>query len=265
MSKTRKPTRSRPRFARSRSRKAPSPVVVTPYSENRKTGRVTTTHVSQGSCPLTCPHLDNGCYTEGGPLGIITRRLNDAGTGYTPDELAEMEAASIRATPAYTDMRLHVVGDSRTRRAARILAAAARDYAKRGRAFDVVVWKYTHAWETVPSSDWKGVSILASVESFDQAERAMAKDYAVAIILSKFEDFTPDGKAFRVELSDGPATVIPCPFQTRGIQCVRCRLCLDSDSLRENRQIIAFEAHGAGQDRVRKSLEVISLENRCQH
>src|SRR5262245_5740287 len=95
----------------------PSPgVVVIPQSQNAKTGPCAVTYVSQASCPGSCPLLGAGCYAEGGRVRWITKRL--ARTEAGPDELARREAVQIDALPADRPLRVHVVGDCRTRRAA---------------------------------------------------------------------------------------------------------------------------------------------------
>lgn len=222
-------------------------------SDNRKTGQVNVTYVSQGSCPETCPHKDNGCYAELGPVGRITSRLNAGGCGLTPDEYAEAEAAELDAMRPDRDVRLHVVGDCRTESAARTVAAAATRYVTRSAAILLdppSVWTYTHAWRLVPRDAWGSVSVLASCENAGDVHAAHARGYAAALVVAEYED----DKAY--DSGEG-FTLVPCVYQTRGVQCVDCRLCFDDRALWESNRVIAFKAHGARRKSVLRTLEVL--------
>src|SRR3954471_22586531 len=83
-------------------------------SANRKLGPVSTTSVSQVSCPGTCPWYDDGklgspCYANNGFLGWHTAKLN-SGKG-THLDAANEEAEVISRLPGTRPLRLHVVGD----------------------------------------------------------------------------------------------------------------------------------------------------------
>ena len=53
-------------------------VHMTLVSSNRKTGKIPVTTTSAESCPSACPFKKNGCYADGGPLGMhwlqVTKR-----------------------------------------------------------------------------------------------------------------------------------------------------------------------------------------------
>ncbi len=53
-------------------------VHLTLVSSNRKTGKIPVTTTSAESCPSACPFKKNGCYADGGPLGMhwlkVTKR-----------------------------------------------------------------------------------------------------------------------------------------------------------------------------------------------
>ena len=246
--------------ARASRKKPPKPAACVTGSDNRKTGPVAVTYAAQQSCPQTCPFLGSGCYAETGPMGSVTSRLNGAATGMSPYEIACAEAAAIRAAPANTDLRIHGVGDCRTELAAFTVAAAATEYVRRGSAFKVRAWTYTHAWRLVPRAAWLGVSALASVESYGDAAKAMSHGYAAAVVVPEF----PDGAtAYTIGWEKGgpeDITVVPCPYQTKGVQCVKCRLCLDDRKLLEERRVIAFAAHGSKASSVKRTLKVITGE-----
>lgn len=205
-------------------------------SKNRKTGPVAATYAAQQSCPASCPFQGAGCYAEKGRMGLHTRRLNKASKDAEPLDVARSEAAAIdsiaRPVPGLP-LRLHVVGDCPTSEAARTVADAAERYAERGGG---KAWTYTHAWETVDRAEWGNVSVLASVHDLNSAEAASRRGYAPAVV---------------VEMHDSPKAWkdahgrrwIPCPEQTRGVTCSKCRLCFNADYLRDTRSGIAFAKH----------------------
>src|SRR5262245_12837754 len=96
-----------------------APAIAVDDARNRKLGNVSTTHVSQASCPPTCPWRDAGCYAEGGPQGFTTRRLNRSAERNAA-RIAHAEARAIDALSARRLLRGRVVGDSRTDASARI-------------------------------------------------------------------------------------------------------------------------------------------------
>jgi hypothetical protein len=163
--------------------------------------------------------------------------------------IARAEARAIDALTGDRLLRLHVVGDARTNAAARELGAAARRYTVRGNAprRGKKVWTYTHAWRTVTRASWgDAVSVLASVETVREARAAMAEGYAAAVVVAAFEQES----AYPI---DG-TTVVPCPYQTRGVTCRDCGLCRDDERLRSAGLVIAFEAHGSHGAVVRQTL-----------
>lgn len=223
-------------------------------SKNAKLGATSATYASQASCPGSCPLQGAGCYAEYGPLGYQTARLNRSPIT-DPMTIALEEAAAIDRLSGDRLLRLHVVGDCPTPASAQIVTAACRAYAQRGMQprHGKKVWSYTHAWRDVARKDWGQVSILASCETPAQVRRAMRKGYAAALIVPEFAS----DKLYSL----GGLKILPCPWQTRGVQCYTCRLCLDDTRLRKARIVIGFQAHGARKNVVRqtlKSLEVIS-------
>lgn len=204
-------------------------------SENRKLGKVSATYVAQQSCPKSCPFYKSGCYAESGMVGCQTARLNRDAAELTSYQLAQNEAQAIDVLPGELPLRLHVVGDCRTSRAARVVSSAAVRYrSKHGRP----VWTYTHAWRKVVRSAWRSVSVLASCETAAQVRQAWRREYACAMVVAEHAS----DKAYFLE----NLKVVPCPQQTgRVSSCADCKLCFDDARLREIGVVIAFEAHGA--------------------
>lgn len=212
------------------------PALAVERSANRKIGDASATSASQSSCPVDCPLFNAGCYAEKGLQGIHTRRLNKSPLR-AADRIAVAEAREIAKLSGRRALRLHVVGDARTDLAARILARAAKRYsAKHG----APVWTYTHAWKRVKRASWGAVSVLASCGTLKEAEAAMRAGYAAAMVLEPGERHPVDGKAYMTP--DG-VKCIPCPEQTRGVQCTSCRLCFDDKGLLERESVIVFQYH----------------------
>jgi hypothetical protein len=110
-------------------------------------------------------------------------------------------------------------------------------------------WSYTHAWRTVDRAAWNGMSVLASVESPRQAIEALDRGWGSAMVVAE----NPSDKLY---VRDG-VKLLPCVYETRGVQCVECRLCFDSERLRSKGITIAFSAHGSRFKNVRRVLATI--------
>src|SRR5262245_23835716 len=122
-------------------------------------------------------------------------------------------AAAIDAVrfPFARPLRLNVSGDARTAAAARTEGDAAARWVRRGGG---PVWAYTHAGATVPRAAWgASVSVLASVQSTADGPAMLERGYAPAAVVT---ELPADGRAFD---RDG-VRWIPCPEQTRGVQCI---------------------------------------------
>lgn len=216
-------------------------------SDNDKTGPVSVTWVAQNSCPPSCPHMGAGCYAESGMAGFTTARLNRAGEDHpelAPAAIAQIESAAIDTLTGKRDLRLHVVGDARTDKAAQILAAAADRYIARGAAKgkNVRVWTYTHARDTKRTS-WGRISVLRSCETLQHVKAAHLAGFAAAIVIPEHVHDT----AYK---NDG-FTFIPCPEQTgRAANCQSCGLCMQDQKLHAAKRVIVFAAHGQGRKKM---------------
>ena len=220
-------------------------VKVVEISSNAKTGKVSVSMASQATCPDSCKLKGNGCYAESGLMNIHTGRLNKATADATKIALAQAEAEGIDALSGKRDLRLHVVGDATTNATAKLLSdAAERHMDKAGKK----AWSYTHGWREVARKAWGRVSVLASVETLADARKAMARGYAVAMVVSSFAS---DKASMLADDVKG----IPCPSQTRdNIACTDCRLCWDDQALLSRRAIVLFAAHGSGAGKVKKAI-----------
>lgn len=241
-----------------------------PKGNDSKTGLSATTYANNLSCPTAanssraCPFLGSGCYAEYGNTNWTRLRVNKAAKAAspTPDQIAEDEALEItkkivepvqKKGGAFLPLRLHVVGDCVTDKAARTLAEAVKPILDKG----VPVWTYTHAWRDVSRSSWGGVSVLASCETVEDTKRAMGKGYATAMVVEKF----PGPQRFE---QDG-VKIQPCPNEavSKDIKCSggegakACRLCFNDKRLLSEKTVIAFDAHSGGKKKVVAALNNI--------
>ncbi len=220
-----------------------SPVTAVEFSRNTKIGPCSCTMSSQASCPRHCPFLGEGCYAESGPQGCSTARLNRS-TETDPAIIAGLMADAMAGLTATRPLRLNVVGDARTNRAAKILAKASALYTAK---YTQKVWTYSHGWRRVARKSWGAVSILASCETAADVKAATEAGYATALVVARFKDV----KTY----VDNGTIIIPCPQQTgKSANCTTCRLCWDADGLLARGMTIGFEAHGARPKVVREML-----------
>lgn len=218
------------------TRKAKRAVYAVETTANAKLGAVSATYVAQQSCPDSCVFRGQGCFAENGFVGgNLVKPLNrGVATTMTRVEIAQQEADMIDGLSGERDLRLHVVGDSTTVEGTKLLAAAARRYSLRHARF---VWSYTHSWSWLPRKAWGSISVLASCENTADITDARRRGYATALVMPE--------RAAKHLYRDGHQNILPCPEQTRGVPCARCRLCLRDDYLREAGITIAFAAHGS--------------------
>lgn len=207
------------------------------------------------TCPASCRFKGAGCYVTEGFTAKANRKLDTAAHGLTHLDVIEIEARLIETAFKLNgyrvpqdgarggrDLRLHIGGDARTTAAAYRLGRSALSWGIRGGGD---VWTFTHAWKDVYRAAWGPISVLASVESAADANRATLRGYAPAIVVPEF----PSDRAFT--LPGSPTKWIPCPAETRGKTCVECRLCLDAPALSKRGTGIAFAIHGRGADKVK--------------
>ena len=182
------------------------------------------------TCPEDCPlRQTKTCYAMHGRVAMHERTIHADSTAAA--ERAEAEA--IRGLSGERDLRLHVSGDTKTNRGAKLLAAAARLFASRhGRS----VFTFTHSWRNVKRENWRGVSVLGSCEQAEGLE-ALAAGYTPAAVVDRF----PEGKVSRAH----GITWIHCREQTENSTCAECRLCVDlktTDAMGKRSAGILFQA-----------------------
>lgn len=221
------------------------PVPVPPF--------VSSTYVSiKHTCPDTCVLKGAGCYVQSGYTKLANGLLDERGARTARrDKLAPMreEARCIdklgvrgvrqdggKRGSSGRDLRLHVGGDATCAEGAAILARAARRYRERGGGD---VWTYTHRWRRIARRAWGGIHVLASVETVEEAKAALGRLYAIAMTVPQL----PQERAVDVP---GVGKLVPCPYETRGVTCVKCRLCLEPGRVGPGLPVVGvmFGAHG---------------------
>lgn len=186
--------------------------------------RIAVTYATQASCYPKCPLMFNGCYAEGGPLGIITRRLNN---GYTGDimQVAYDHAEIIDALSGTVPLRLDVVGDCPNDAFTRIVSAACERYTAK---HNMPVFAYTHCWRDVERASWGTVNVLASCDTHADIAYAESRGYGTAMA---WDNNTP-----------APSNSFVCPQTTGKVaDCMSCGLCIYG----RNVKTVLFPLHGA--------------------
>ena len=251
------------------SKLAPVDMVEAPGTSRGKRPRArgpycASTYVSiAATCPDSCAFKDAGCYVTSGFYRRTSEALDAAAEGASSLEVMAVERELLevyverfgvprdggRDGRKGRDLRLHVGGDVGSAEGAREVARGAEAWLRAGGGR---VWTYTHHWRTVPRSAFGSISVLASVESEYQAERARCLGYTPAIVVPRFEQ----SSAYRLRSG---LRLVPCPAELSGRQrsCIECRLCFDSEGLYRRDSVIGFEAHGTGAREVRRRLEVV--------
>lgn len=212
-------------------------------SSNAKIGNIAATYLPiKSTCPNTCALKDNGCYAQLGNVYFQVNRLERLTEGKKAYDIVRAETREIIAKGKLANgktLRLHVSGDARTDKSAKLLSKAEKSW-------DGQVYTYTHAWRSVSRKSWGNVSVLASCESIADAKRALKKGYAPSLVVKEH-------KGAKAYVQDG-LKIIPCPSQTKDITCEKCNLCMNDKMLRDQKAAIGFAVHGAG---VKRALKVI--------
>ena len=72
-------------------------VHLTQVSSNTKTGPIPVSTTERRSCPPRCPHMDAGCYADGGPLRIHWDKVPERGTSWEEfcERIAQLPAGAL--------------------------------------------------------------------------------------------------------------------------------------------------------------------------
>lgn len=234
----------------SRPDHSPSSAIVVARSRDAKLGDCSATHLSQWSCPITCPMLGvdgkrGNCYAESTKTRqrFTTHRLNSSlvrSPLAIARELAEKvcDLADSKKRKG-KKLRYSVVGDASTRASAYVQGVAASYWFRKT---NIPVYGYTHSDQTY-RSDWGDeISMLASVQTIDPDTHEIQRNDVNNSIAS----FRSRGYKFfsviiaKHEHGSQPYTdpttglrLIACRYQLpnhsgRKVTCDHCNLCLES-------------------------------------
>lgn len=213
------------------------------------------TYVSiRSTCPDSCAFKDAGCYAQVGASRRIMKPLDEAnvraGDAVLNEAVLVSRAYGGKQVPqdgarGGRDLRLHVGGDVDAEVSVSRLSFVAQGWAERGGG---AVWTYTHRWREIPAERWRGIRVWASCETPFEARAAHRRGYRAALVFQ--------GSLGPLAFNYHGFRVVPCPFETRGVTCVKCRLCLDAKL--PPTTVIGFSAHGQRKDDAKRRLAVLN-------
>ena len=225
--------------------------LLTPVSENKKTGPIAVTTSSKGTCPSTCPFKKNGCYASTGAINIHWLAVSRSQTGTDFKGFIK----GLNALPVNQLTRLNQAGDlpgAGNRINRKELDCIVK--AGQGKRF----FTYTHKpvigkGETVcrnrraiKAANEGGTVINLSGSNLREADKLKALNIGPVVVV------LPLGAPNTLQTPAGHK-VVKCPAQTREyVTCSTCKLCAQG----KRSVIVGFEAHGKAK---RKVSEVASL------
>lgn len=221
------------------------------YGTNRKLGKTvfSTTLPIRATCPLSCIHHPKNeatCYAYYGHMRIHQKRLEMI-KNLDP---VKQESELLKQVPNNAMIRLHVAGDF-------VNQEHVNECDKVIQQKELNAWAYTHNWRKLKPP--KSLSLLASVETFADMVEASEKGYAVARVVSHHRT----EKSYKLHDKNGKEsefTGIPCPAETKGITCDKCKLCLKNEWLHANKKVILFTPHGPIKNKLKNKLIQINSE-----
>lgn len=208
---------------------------LTQVSSNRKTGPIPVSTSDRETCPDACPLKNNGCYAEGGPLGVIWRNnLNLRWDQFCQEVKALPEGQLWRHNQA-GDLPGHA-DEIDWRMLAKLVIA---NRGKRG-------FTYTHKpvlsglWsrnnrESIAAANALGFTINLSADNLEEAD-ALADLGIGPVVMLLPQDATKN------TATPAGRKVVICPALTHDdVTCATCQLC----SRASRHAIVGFPAHGS--------------------
>jgi len=219
--------------------------LLTPVSENKKTGPIAVTTSSKATCPPACPFKKSGCYAATGAINIHWLRVSHGQTG---SDFAGF-VKGLNALPAGQLTRLNQAGDlpgAGNRINRKELDAICE--AGKGKRF----FTYTHKpvlgqgevvrrnVEAIKAANQTDVVINLSGSNVNEADKLKALNIGPVVCV------LPIGSPDTLQTPAGHK-VVKCPAQTREyVTCATCKLCVQG----KRSVIVGFEAHGNGKRKV---------------
>ena len=206
-------------------------VHLTQVSSNTKTGPIPVSTTERRSCPPRCPHMDAGCYADGGPLRIHWDKVPERGTSWEEfcERIAQLPAGALWRHNQAGDLP----GDGTRIDGPALMRLVEANLGRRG-------FTYTHYDPTkgdnaywIAAANAMGFTINLSADTLEQADAyaELGIGPVVTVLHSATErhGVTPEGR-----------TVAVCPaVQTEGVTFATCQICA-----KQRQVIIGFPAHG---------------------
>jgi hypothetical protein len=209
-------------------------------SRNEKTGPIPVSTTSYDTCPDVCPLKGNGCYADGGPLGMHWRAVSEGKRGTTFDAFL----AEVAALPEGQLWRHNQAGDLPGHgNDIDALALAELVNANRGKRG----FTYTHKPVTenapnqnaVEAANRDGFTINLSANSPAHADELASLGIAPVVTVLPADI---DGAATKTLQTPAGRTITVCPATYRDdVTCASCWLC----QRQKRKTIVGFPAHGA--------------------
>jgi hypothetical protein len=220
-------------------------------SDSKIRPQVVTTSRGVDTCSQSCVHMGEGgvpdCYAAIPTSAAGTTHFSrvEAGKGdtFSGENNAKdaMDLIRIKAAPRATVRHLES-GDVDHDYIQRVNdLAAKRPYdAKDKSNTGLRMWGYTHKWRDLSPDMAKGWTLLASVETEDEAKEALTRGWKVAITSPKSDTYSGGTIAGH--------KVVTCPNQAYHgeVGCNTCNLCYDKGSEDRPSKVVEFEVHSTG-------------------
>jgi len=222
-------------------------------SANVKTGPVTVTRTTTGTCPKSCPLLGNGCYDQQGN-GNIHRRRVDSGQ-YETLSVSEF----MREIRNFTQLYRHNEGGDlwNGKTSEHICADTLKTFATTNRFYKRTPIVYTHKACVGSRSHWAirrknreaiqnsgaGFAINTSVESLVDVDEALDHGLDCVVVL-------PADTGKGVTKTPGGNRVVTCPATYGSIQCISCGAGKPLCTRKGRGYAIGFPAHGSSQKKI---------------
>ena len=212
-------------------------VAFTRFSRNAKTGPIPVSTTTFETCPDICPLRDNGCYGNGGPLGMFWAKVTNgsASIGW------ETFLKSVAKLPKATMWRHNQAGDLPSQDKVNIdtLALSQLVNANKGKKgftyahYDIL--DNDHNKQAIKQANEAGFRINLSANNLEHADRLY--DTGIAPVVTILPESAKPSDNIETPLG---RKVVICPATYRDdITCMSCGICS-----KERKAIIGFPAHG---------------------
>lgn len=203
---------------------------------NGKVGPIPVSTSHSGTCPVSCPLKNAGCYAESGHLRMHWDRVDSGERGVTWEHFLRKVQALARGVAFRHNQAGDLVGDGST-----IDRAAALEFAHAAR--HTRCWTYTHYEPTPENAETirlmnRQITVNVSTNNLDEADAAKALGLPTVVVvpIDAVSGVTPQGNR-----------LVICPEQTHALTCDKCMLCYKKGP---GRPIVGFRVHGSSKHKL---------------